>query len=1069
MIERIIESCARNRFLVFVVVAILTIAGIWSSGRIPLDAIPDISDTQVIVYTKWMGQSPDLIEDQITYPIVSALISAPNVRTVRGSSAFNVSYVYVIFEDGTDLYWARSRVLEYIQQVAAQLPDGVQPTLGPDATGVGWVYQYALVDTTGTHDLSELRTLQDWYIRYSLASVDGVAEVASVGGFVREYQVEVDPTRLAAYGLTLRMIIQRIRQSNRDVGGRTIEQSGREYMVRGRGYVKSVEDLELIALTTSTNGVPVYLGDVASVALGPALRRGVAELDGDGEVVGGIVVMRDGENALNVIERVKEKLEQIRLGLPEEVQIIETYDRSELIEASIETLSETLFEEIAVVSVVIVIFLLHFRSALVPIIALPVALIIAFIPMYLFGVTSNIMSLGGLALSIGVVVDASLVMVESAYRKLSESDGTGNRIEMIIASAKQVGRPIFFSLAIIVISFLPVFLLEAQEGRMFRPLALTKTFAMIASSILAITLVPALMIMFVRGKNMRPESRNPVSRFFVKIYRPVLVLALRFPKTALLLNLALIPAVTPLYLSLGSEFMPPLYEGTIMYMPVTVPGISITEATRLLKVQDAILSGFPEVERVFGKVGRAETSTDPAPLSMVETVITLKPKEQWRDGMTYQHLITEMDSAMQFPGVQNAWTLPIRGRIDMLTTGIRTPVGIKIRGSSLDSIARVGQDIEGLLGGVDGTRSVYAERVTGGYFVDIDIDRAEIARYGLTIDDVEIVIQAALGGATVSRTVEGRERYPITVRYSRELRDDIEQIKRILVPLPMAPGMAARMDDVGGHSVLGFDKQVRSRHIPLEQVAQISISSGPGMIRDEDGMLTGYVFVDVTDRDIGGYVDEARELLDTSLDLPIGYLLQWSGQYEFQVRARERLSLLLPMVIVIIFVLLYMTFRSVGEAVMILFAVVYALCGGLILQYLLGYNFSVAVWVGYIALFGVAVETGVVMVVYLLEALERRTVNGTVSADDVREATLEGSALRLRPKLMTVATTMIGLLPIFWSTGVGSDVMKPIAAPIVGGMVTSTIHVLIITPVIFYLVQVWRIRKSESESVGISD
>lgn len=1061
MIERIIELCARNRFLVIVIVLLLGIGGVLSMGRIPLDAIPDISDTQVIISTTWTGQSPDLIEDQVTYPIVSALVSAPKVRTVRGLSTFNISYVYVIFEDGTDLYWARSRVLEYLQQIQKNLPDDARPTLGPDATGVGWVYQYALVDTTGTYDLAELRTLQDWYIRYALASVDGVAEVASVGGFVKEYQVLVDPVRLAAYGIPLSIITSRIRRSNQDVGGRVIEQAGREFMIRGRGYITSIDDLERIALTTTHDGTPVRLGDVATVELGPALRRGVAELDGQGEVVGGIVVMRHGENALNVINRVKEKMAQIRSGLPPEVRIIETYDRSELIKASIRTLGTTLVEEILVVSIVIIVFLLHFRSALVPIAALPLALLISFIPMYYFGVTSNIMSLGGLALSIGVVVDASLVMVESAYRELSEGGETAqaDRTDVIIRTAKQVGRPIFFSLMIIVISFLPVFLLEAQEGRMFRPLAFTKTFAMISSSILAIILVPALMILFIRGKKLRPESRNPISRIFVWLYTPILRLALRFPKTALVLNLAIIPAMIPLYRSLGSEFMPPLYEGTIMYMPVTVPGISITEATRLLKAQNAIFSEFREVDRVFGKVGRAETSTDPAPLSMIETIVTLKPRNQWRSGVTYDSLITEMDRAMKFPGVQNAWTLPIRGRIDMLTTGIRTPVGIKVYGASLDSIARVGRDIERLLADVDGTRSVYAERVTGGYFVDIDIRRDDIARYGLTISDVQDVIQAALGGATVSRTVEGRERYPITVRYFRELRDDIEAIRRIRIALPESRSTAAQMAASGSSDVEGFGVTTRAPHIPLELVADVSRSTGPGMLRSENGMLTGYVFVDVAGRDVGSYVNQTREILKKDLTLPTGYTIEWSGQYEFQQRASKRLSVLIPIVVLIILVLLYMTFHSVGESVMILLAVVYAMTGGLALQYLLGYDFSVAVWVGYIALFGVAVETGVVMVVYLNDALKRKAAHGPVTFADLHDATMEGSALRLRPKLMTVATTMIGLLPIFWSSGVGADVMKPIATPIVGGMVTSTIHVLIITPVIFLLMQRWQMRR----------
>jgi Cu(I)/Ag(I) efflux system membrane protein CusA/SilA len=1077
VIERIIEACARNRFLVLVTTTLLAAAGLWSISRVPLDALPDISDVQVIIYTQWMGRSPDLVEDQVTYPIVSALISAPHVRTVRGVSDFGFSYVYVIFEDGTDLYWARSRVLEYLQQIGGSLPDGAHPALGPDATGLGWVYQYALVDSTGTYDLVQLRTMQDWYLKYGLASVEGVAEVASVGGFVKEYQVQVDPVRLAAYGITLGTLSQRIKDNNNEVEGRVIEQSGREFMVRGRGYLKSVADIEGIALSSTQNGTPVYVRDVASVSLGPAMRRGVVELNGEGEVVGGVVVMRDGENALNVIERVKERLHALSRSLPKEVKIVPTYDRSELINASVGTLRGTLIEQIIVVSLITIIFLLHLRSALVPIIALPIAAIISFIPMYWLGISSNIMSLGGIALSIGEVVDASLVMVDNAHRRLSEgTDAEKNdAFGTVVRAAKQVGRPIFFSLIIIVIAFVPVFLLQAQEGRLFRPLAFAKTFAMIASTLLAITLVPVLMTLFITGKRLRTESKNPVSRFFTKLYRPIINLVLRFPWTALLINLAVIPATIPLFRSIGSEFMPPLYEGTIMYMPVTNPGISITEASRLLQAQDKILKSFPEVERVFGKTGKAETSTDPAPLSMMETVITLKPKETWRKGLTYERLIAEMDSAVRFPGVQNAWTQPIRGRIDMLTTGIRTPVGIKIGGASLDSIEQIGKQIENLLKAVPGTRSVYAERVTGGYFVDIVPRRDQIARYGLSVGDVQRVIQAALGGEVVTQTVEGRERYPVTVRYFRELRDDIEQIKRILVPINTVPAgappsnqtasAASGMGTMGGAappSAMAATTQSGSLpHVPLEQLADISMVSGPGMIRDEDGLLSGYVFIDVTDRDIGGYVDEAKTILAQGVSLPAGYTLGWSGQYEFQLRARRTLAFVLPIVVLVVFILLYMTFHSAVEAGMVMLAVVYAMTGGLILQWALGYQFSVAVWVGYIALYGVAVETGVLMVVYLQEALAKRQSAGPVGVEEVRLATIEGAVLRLRPKLMTVATTLIGLIPILWSTGVGSDVMKPIAAPIVGGMVTSTIHVLVITPVIFFLLQRASVRRAE--------
>ena len=1070
MIEKIIASCARNRFLVFAAVLLLTLGGVYALQHIPLDALPDISDVQVIVYTPWEGRSPDLIEDQVTYPIVTALISAPRVKTVRGFSDFGFSYVYAIFEDGTDIYWARSRVLEYLQQISGRLPGGAAPVLGPDATGVGWVFTYALVDESGKHDLAFLRTLQDWYIRYALASVEGVAEVASVGGFVKQYQVNIDPNSLSAYGLSIREVMDRIKMSNNDVEGRLIEMSGREYMVRGRGYIKSPADIQSIVVGSKA-GTPVLLRDIANVAFGPDIRRGIIELDGQGEVAGGIVVMRYGENALNVINAVKAKIAEISPGLPEGVKIVPTYDRSELIHLSIENLQRTLIEEIVVVSLVVIVFLLHFRSALVPIIGLPIAVVISFIPMYFLQLTSNVMSLGGIALSIGVVVDAAIVMVENGYRHLSEGSEEDRRdtTATVIRSCQQVGRGVFFALVIIIISFIPVFMLEAQEGRLFRPLAFTKTFAMAASSLLAITLVPVLMTIFLKSKALKPESANPISRFMRWIYEPLIHWALRYKKTALFINFLLIPLSIVLVLEIGSEFMPPLYEGTIFYMPVTSPGISVTEAGRIMAMQDKILKSFPEVHTVLGKAGRAETATDPAPFSMFETTVHLKPKGEWRKvkkdyshlpewlrpvaekifgaerSLTYDELVEQMDRQMQFPGFQNAWTMPIRARIDMLSTGIRTPVGIKLFGPNLNTIQDLGVQIEGILKQVPGTRSVYAERVAGGYFVDIDIQRDAIARYGLTVGEVQEVIQSAIGGMNITRTVEGRERFPVNVRYPRELRDDVEKLKRIQVPARM--GGAARME-AGGASGTGMAQ------IPLAQLADIRVTTGPAMIRDEDAMLAGYVFIDVTAKDIGGYVEEAKRVIQENLKLPPGYFLSWSGQYEFQLRAKERLKIMMPVVFLVIFILLYMTFHSIAESAVLMIAVLYAMTGGVILQYLLGYNFSVAVWVGYIALYGIAVQTGVVMIIYLHEALDHRLARGgPINAQDITEATIEGSVLRLRPKIMTVGTALIGLVPIMWSTGVGADVMKPVAAPIIGGVITSTIHVLIITPVIFAMVK----------------
>ena len=1053
MIARIVDWCAGNRFLVVTGTVVLALWGVWAMTATPVDAVPDISDVQVIVSTEWAGRSPDLIEDQVTYPIVSALVSAPEVRTVRGVSFFGDSYVFVVFEDGTDMYWARSRVVEYLQGIRGLLPDGVNPVIGPDATGVGWVFMYALVDDTGQQTLADLRGFQDWYLRYWLAAVPGVAEVASIGGFVKQYQVNLDPNRLSAYDLAVKDVVSAIQASNNDVEGRLLEFAGREYMVRGRGYLQSVEDLEGVSLGATAAGTPIRVVDIAQVRIGPDIRRGVAELDGQGEVVGGIVVMRFGENALDVIDRVKAKLQEVQGALPDGVRIVPTYDRSTLIEESIATLRDTLIEEAIVVSLVIVVFLFHVRSALVPILALPIAVVASFIPMYYLGTTANIMSLGGIALAIGVLVDASIVMVENGYRRLSEPDEEApdggvpvyaDQPGVVIRAAQQVAPAIFVSLVIIVVSFVPVFMLEAQEGRMFRPLALTKTFAMVFASILSITLVPVLMMLFMRGRRLRPESKNPLSRVFMWVYAPLLRLALRWRWALVVANVAVIALTVPLGLRLGSEFMPPLYEGSFLYMPTANPGMAIGEATRVLQVQDRILREFPEVARVFGTVGRGTTATDNSPMGMANTTVTLRPREAWRPGMTIERLRAEMDAALQVPGWPNIWTQPIRNRLDMLLTGIRTAVGVKVFGPDLTEIQRISTQLERVLRGLEGTASVYAERVAQGYFTDIAIDRDAIARYGLTVEDVQDVIQSAIGGENVTRTIEGRERYPVNVRYNRDFREDIPGLERVLVRTPMGA------------------------QVPLGQLAAITLTPGPAMIRDEDGQLAGYVFVEPAASDIGGYVTRARQAVESAVTLPPGYTLLWTGQYEFQVRASERLQVLIPIVMFVIFVLLYTTFRSIGEALVVLLSVGFAMTGGVLLQSWLGYNFSVAVWVGYIALYGIAVQTGVIMMLYLHEALDKRLRRGVeLTKQDIWEATMNGSVLRLRPKLMTVAVVMASLLPIMWSTGVGSDMMRPIAAPILGGMVTSTIHVLINLPAMFYVMKVRAWRKGTLKVSGM--
>ena len=1044
MIERTIDWCNANRFILFAAVLALVLAGVWSLNRIPLDALPDISDVQVIIHTQWMGQPPNLIEDQVTYPIVTAMLAAPHVKAVRAQTMPSDSYVFVVFEDGTDIYWARSRVLEYLQQIAGKLPAGVNPAIGPDATGAGWVYEYALLDKSHLHSLADLRSLQDWNVRYALETVPGVSEVATIGGFVKQYQVKLDPNRLLALKVPLETVIDKIRDSNGEVGGRVLEMSGADYMIRGLGYVHSVAELEEISVATN-NGTPVLIRDLGVVSLGPDLREGAAEWNGDGETVGGIVVMRYGQNALTVIDGVKQKLAQIQKTLPAGVEIVAGYDRSGLIQESINTLKRDLLEEAIIVSLVIIVFLFHLRSALIPILALPIAVIATFIPMYYLQISSNIMSLGGLALAIGVLVDASIVMVENGYRHLSEAQQEASqkgesvsepqRQRILLSAAKQVGRPIFFSLIIIVVSFLPVFLLESQEGRMFRPLAYTKSFAIAFSSVLAITVVPVLMVLFIRGKRLRPEERNPISRFFQAIYLPVIRWCLHHRALTIAANVIFLLLTIPLLFKIGSQFMPPLYEGSSLYMPTALPGISITSAVNLMQKQDQIIRKFPEVESVFGTVGRSDSATDNAPLDMYDTTIMLKPRDQWRKGMTYDQLVAEMDDRLHFPGLSNTWTMPVENRLDMELTGIKTPVGLKIQGPDVDRIQQIGSQIEEILAPVAGTRGIFAERVSQGFYINVDVDRAVAARYGLTVGDVQRAVSSGMGGENIATTVEGRERYSINVRYLADYRSDLNALRRILI---MAPTGA---------------------QVPLGEIARISLGPGPSMIRDEDGLLTGYVYVDLATSDYGSYINSAQRVLDRQLHLPAGYTLKWSGEYEFQLRARKRLTLILPIVFGLIFVLLYMLFQSATEATVLIIPTVYAMTGGLLLQYMMGFNFSVAVWVGYIALFGIAVETGVVMVIYLHEALNRHIAAGALTQAEIELAVIEGAVQRLRPKLMTVAVVMLSLAPILWESGIGSDVMKPIAAPIVGGMVTSTMHVLILVPVFFAIMKERALKK----------
>jgi len=1070
MINRTIEFCARNKFVVFLFVAAAALAGWWSMKNVPLDAIPDLSDTQVIVYSRW-DRSPDIMEDQVTYPIVSSMLGAPRVKDIRGFSDFGYSWVYIIFEEGTDIYWARSRTLEYLSKITPRLPAEVKVEMGPDASGVGWVFQYALVDTTGRHSLAELRSFQDWYLRYYLQSVPGVAEVAPLGGFVRQYQVNVDPNKLAAYNLSIEKVTNAIRQGNNDVGGRLVEFSGREYMVRGRGYARSTADLGNIAVGAGSGGVPIRIRDLGDVVLGPDIRRGVADLDGKGETVAGIVVMRQGENALHVIDRVKEKIRDLEPSLPPGVKIVTTYDRSDLILRSIDNLKHTLIEELVVVSLVILLFLWHLPSAIIPILTIPATVLISFLPMKAMGITSNIMSLGGIAIAIGAMVDAAIVVVEQTHKKLErwEAEGrTRDYQEVVIEAIKEVGGPSFFSLLVIAVSFMPIFTLEAQEGRLFKPLAFTKNFSMAIAAVLAITLDPAMRLLFTHARNfdfrprwlcrtanavlvgrIKPEEKHPLSRLLMRLYQPVVEFVLAHRWAVVFAAVAVVAATVPIYQRLGSEFMPPLNEGVILYMPSTLPGISVTEAQQLLQVQDRILRQFPEVERVLGKAGRAETSTDPAPFSMMETTVVLKPESEWRhkdtwytawapawalpvlrritpDHISWDELVGQMDQALKLPGSTNAWTMPIKARIDMLTTGVRTPIGIKVYGSDLQKIEALGSQLEAVLSKVPGTRSVFSERTAGGYFLDFDFKRDQLARHGLSVNDAEMYVMNAVGGENVTTTFEGRERYPVNVRYLRDFRSSVDKLERVLVSTPSGA------------------------QVPMAQLADVKLVTGPAMIRDENGMLNGYVYVDMAGRDMGSYVADARKAVREHVQLPPGYSLVWSGQFEYMQRVEQRLLIVVPITLFLIFLLLYMNTRSVAKTFIIFLAVPFSAVGAVWLLYLLGYNMSIGVWVGLIALMGVDAETGVFMLLYLDLAYQEMRAQGRMRTwADLKEAIEHGAVRRVRPKVMTVGCMFMALLPIMWSVGAGADVMKRIAAPMVGGIFTSFIMELAVYPAIY--------------------
>ncbi len=1069
MLNRIIETSIDNKFLTILLTVLVIGASTYAMLRTPLDAIPDLSDVQVILLTEYPGQAPQVVEDQVTYPLTTAMLAVPFAKVVRGYSFFGLSFVYVLFEDGTDMYWARSRVLEYLNFVADRLPTGVTPKLGPDATGVGWVYEYVLEDTTGRHDLAELRSIQDWYLRYELTSVPGVAEVASIGGFVKQYQVTLDPNRLSAFNIPLSKVRMAIERSNNDVGGRVIELAETEFMVRGLGYIESLEDIRTIPVGVDAHGTPIRIQDIATVQLGPELRRGLAEWNGEGEIVGGVVVMRYGENALDVIERVKEKLEALKSGLPEGVHVTAAYDRSGLILRAIDNLKEKLIEESIVVALVCVLFLLHMRSAAVAIFTLPVGIMISFIIMHQQGINANIMSLGGIAIAIGVMVDAAIVMIENAHKHLERDRDTKDHWQIIREAALEVGPALFYSLLIVTLSFLPVLTLQAQEGRLFKPLAYTKTYAMVGAALLSITIVPVLMGFLIRGRVL-PERKNPLNRALVWVYRPVIEWSLRHkaiivaaggalvfvtlfpfrsqvvesfaddPRSLSYRALVKVDEIFPLE-RIGSEFMPPLYEGDLLYMPTTLPGLSVTKARELLQQTDKIIRTFPEVHNVFGKIGRAETATDPAPLSMIETTITLRPEDEWRPDMTPEKLVEELNAAIQFPGLTNAWTMPIKTRIDMLSTGIKTPVGIKIAGDDLETLQSLGQQIEEVVREIPGTLSVYAERVAGGNYLDFDIRREDAARYGLTVGDVQEVIMSAIGGMNITHTVEGRERYPVNLRYGRELRDNLPALRRVLVPTPTGA------------------------QIPIEQLADIRISKGPPGIKSENARLNAWIYVDITGIDVGTYVERAQQMLLERINVPAGYSLVWSGQYEYMQRAQERLRVVVPVTLAIIFLLLYLNFRNIIESLIVMMSLPFALVGGIWLIYLLDYNMSIAVGVGFIALAGVSAELGVVMLTYLDQAFYQRRQEGRLlDREDLYQAVIEGAKLRLRPVMMTVCSTVGGLLPIMWGHGTGSEVMRRIAAPMVGGMISATVLALLVLPVIYALWKVWEMNREESAS-----
>jgi Cu(I)/Ag(I) efflux system membrane protein CusA/SilA len=1066
MLEKIIEWSIKNKFIVILLTSFVVVAGIYSLRNTPIDAIPDLSDVQVIIYTEYPGQAPQVVEDQVTYPLTTQMLSVPHAKVVRGYSFFGYSFVYLIFEDGTDIYWARSRVLEYLDQAAGKLPQGVSPNIGPDATGVGWVYQYAL--QSDRHDLQQLRSIQDWYLRYQLTAVDGVAEVASVGGFVKQYQVAINPNRMLAYNITLPQIKRAIQNSNVDVGGRLLEMGETEFMIRGRGYLRNLEDIEQVVVGNDSDGAPVLVRDLATVALGPELRRGIAELDGEGETVGGIIVMRYGENAINTINRVKAKLASLQSGLPEGVEIIPVYDRSSLIERAVWTLQTKVLEECLIVALVIFLFLMHLPSAMVAIVTLPIAILLAFAVMYVQGVNANVMSLGGIAIAVGTMVDAAIIMTENVHKHMEKDRHRKEHWQIIIDAAKEVGPTLFFSLLVITVSFLPVFALQEQSGRMFKPLAYTKTYAMGAAALLSVTLVPILMGWFIRGK-IKPESASSLNRFFLRIYHPAVDFVLKWRKPTLLVAVLLIFSIAwPLWLAprpLGTEFMPALYEGDLLYMPTTLPGISTTKARELLQQTDKIIAAFPEVERTFGKAGRAETATDPAPLSMLETTIMLKPESEWRmihqdrfysgwwewlqaplhliwpdsTRITVDGLIEKLDQEIQFPGLTNAWTMPIKTRIDMLSTGIKTPVGIKVLGEDLEVLSEIGQQIEALMRTQEGTLSAFSERVVGGYYLDFEVNRNTASRYGMTVGQVQDIIQSAIGGVNVTQTVEGRERYQVNVRYQRDFRNDLPSLKRILVPLQDGSG----------------------NHIPLAQLAELKIVQGPPMIKSENALQTAWVYVDLRNIDVGTFVNRAKQVVAENITLPEGYTIVWSGQYEYLQAAEERFRVIIPLTLLLILLIIYLNTRSLIKTGIVLLAVPFSLVGAFWLLYLLGYHLSVAAWVGIIALAGLDAETGVVMLLYLDLSHRLWGDQGRLlTRGDLVQAIHHGAVRRIRPKLMTIATIIVGLLPIMWSQGTGADIMKRIAAPMIGGIVTSGMMELLIYPVIYYL---WRGRKLHAD------